>query len=157
MVKMKKELAKVVLSQQEQNELEQLLRKGKHSVRKVKRARVLLELAKGEKPAQVALLAGVSQATVYNLHNRYLAGKLAAALEEKPRSGQPRKVTQRVEAQVSRIACSQAPEGRSRWTVNLINKQLVELGYQVDDESVRLVLKKVNSNPGKKGSGALVK
>jgi hypothetical protein len=41
--------------------------------------------------------------------------------------------------------------------VNLINKQLVELGYQVDDESVRLVLKKVNSNPGKKGSGALVK
>jgi len=70
MVKMKKELGKVVLSEQEQNELEQLLRKGKHSVRKVKRARVLLELFKGEKPDQVALLVGVSQATVYNLHNR---------------------------------------------------------------------------------------
>ena len=153
MVKMKNELAKVVLSEAEQNELEQLLRKGKQSVRKVKRARVLLELAKGQKPVQIALLAGVSQATVYNLHNRYLEGKLTAALEEKPRSGQPRKVTQLVEAEVSRIACSQAPEGRSRWRVNLINKQLVELGYQVDDESVRLVLKKVSSSPGKKGSG----
>jgi transposase len=119
----------------------------------VKQARVVLELAKGEKPAQVALLAGVSQATVYNIHNRYLAGKLVLALEEKPRSGQPRKVTQRVEAEVSRIACSQAPEGRSRWTVNLINKRLVELGYQVDDESVRLVLKKVNLSLGKKDTG----
>jgi hypothetical protein len=38
--------------------------------------------------------------------------------------------------------------------VNLINQQLVELGYQVDDESVRLVLKKVNSSLGKRGSGA---
>lgn len=150
---MKKELAKVVLSEQEQNELEQLLRKGKQSVRKVKRARVLLELAKGEKPVQVALLAGVSQATVYNLHNRYLAGKLALALEEKPRSGQPRKVTPRVEAEVTRIACSQAPEGTSRWTARLINKQLVELGYQVDDESVRLVLKKASLSLGKRGSG----
>jgi transposase len=154
---MKKELVKVVLSEAEQNELEQLLRKGKQSVRKVKRARVLLELSRGEKPSQVALLAGVSQATVYNIHNRYLEGKLALALEEKPRSGQPRKVTQRVEAEVSRIACSQAPEGRSRWTVKLINKQLVELGYQVDDESVRLVLKKVNSSLGKRGSGVSVR
>ncbi len=151
---MKKELVKVVLSEQEQNELEQLFRKGKQSVRKVKRARVLLELAKGEKPAQAALLAGVSQATVYNIHNRYLEGKLSLALAEKPRSGQPRKVTQRVEAEVTRIACSQAPEGTSRWTVRMINKRLVELGYQVDDESVRLVLKKVSLSLGKKGSGA---
>jgi transposase len=154
---MKKELAKVVLSEQEQNELEQLLRKGKQSVRKVKRARVLLELAKGEKPSQVALLAGVGQATVYNIHNRYLKGKLGLALEEKPRSGQPRKVTQRVEAEVTRIACSEAPEGTSRWTVRLINERLVELGYQVEDESVRLVLKKVSLSPGKRGNGALGK
>jgi transposase len=154
---MKKELAKVVLSEQEQNELEQLLRKGKQSVRKVKRARVLLELAKGEKPSQVALLAGVGQARVYNIHNRYLKGKLGLALEEKPRSGQPRKVTQRVEAEVTRIACSEAPEGTSRWTVRLINERLVELGYQVEDESVRLVLKKVSLSPGKRGNGALGK
>jgi len=147
----------VVLSEQEQNELEQLLRKGKQSVRKVKRARVLLELAKGEKPSQVALLAGVGQARVYNIHNRYLKGKLGLALEEKPRSGQPRKVTQRVEAEVTRIACSEAPEGTSRWTVRLINERLVELGYQVEDESVRLVLKKVSLSPGKRGNGALGK
>lgn len=147
----------MVLSEQEQNELEQLLRKGKQSVRKVKRARVLLELAKGEKPSQVALLAGVGQARVYNIHNRYLKGKLGLALEEKPRSGQPRKVTQRVEAEVTRIACSEAPEGTSRWTVRLINERLVELGYQVEDESVRLVLKKVSLSPGKRGNGALGK
>jgi putative transposase len=152
---MKQELVKVVLSEQQQAELASLTRKGKQAVRKVKRARVLLALHQGEKPSEAARLAGVSQATVYNIHNRYLSGKLKAALAEKPRSGQPRKVTQRVEAAITRIACSEAPEGRSRWTVSLINNQLVTLGYQVDDESVRLVLKKANSSPGLKGNGAL--
>lgn len=69
---------------------------------------------------------------------------LKAALSEKPRSGQPRKVTPRLEADLTRIACSQPPQGRSSWTVSLINERLVELGYGVNDESVSLVLKKVN-------------
>jgi transposase len=150
---MQKRLDPPILSEQDRQELELLISKGKHSVRKVKRARVLLLLAAGQKVPAIAHQVGVSEATVYNVYHRYEPGKLSQALEERPRPGQPVKVTPRLEAEVTRIACSEAPEGRSRWTVNLINSRLVELGYQVDDESVRLVLKKAALNLGSKGSG----
>jgi transposase len=134
-----------------------LFKKGKHSVRKLKRAKVLLLLETDKQVAAIAQEAGVSEATVYNVYHRYKPGKLSEALEERLRSGQPRKVTQRLEAEVTRIACSEAPEGRSRWTINLIHQQVVALGYQVGDESVRQVLKKVTSSRGKKDSGVLAK
>lgn len=150
---MGKRLDKVELSAAETATLEKLLSKGKHAARKVKRAQILLHLDKGKQPKAIAEAVGVSLATVYNVHGRYLQDTLAA-LEEKPRPGQPRKVTPEVEAAVTRIACSQAPEGFSRWTVSLINERVVQLGYEVHDESVRLILKKASSSPGSKSSGA---
>jgi transposase len=153
---MGKRLVIIVLSAEERSSLESLVSKGKHSVRKVNRARVLLELEKGVQHQAVAEHVGVSLATVYNVHGRFLEQRLAS-LEEQARSGQPRKVTPEMEAAVTRIACSEAPDGRSRWTVSLINERIVELGFQVHDESVRLALKKANSNPGSESSGASAK
>lgn len=145
---MRKTIATVTLSSVEQTELKALVSKGKHSVRKVKRGRILLESFAGKKPEVIAQEVGVSVATVYNIHKRYEQQGMQAALAEKPRSGQPRKVTPAVEAAVTQIACSAAPEGRTRWTIRLINERLVTLGYELEDESVRLILKKVSLNPG---------
>lgn len=139
---MRKTIVTVKLSSVEQAALKALVSKGKHSVRRVKRGRVLLESFAGKKPEVIAQEAGVSVATVYNIHKRYEQQGLQAALAEKPRSGQPRKVTPAVEAAVTQIACSAAPEGRARWTVRLINEKLITLGYELEDESVRLILKK---------------
>jgi transposase len=153
---MGKRIIKIDLDGKEIADLELLLRKGKQSVRQLKRAQILLQLHKGKPAAVIAEAVGVSLATVYNVHGRYLKDNLKA-LQEKPRSGQPRKVTPQLEAAVTRIACSPAPEGRSRWTVSLLNERIVELGFQVHDESVRQILKKANLNPGSKSSGASVK
>ncbi len=153
---MGKRIAQVRLSDEELASLELVLSKGKRSVRQVKRSQVLLHLHSGKQPAVIAEAVGVSLATVYNVHGRYLQQKLGA-LQEKPRPGQPRKVTAEVEAAVTHLACSQAPEGHARWTVSLINERIVQLGYQVHDESVRQILKKVNSSPGSKSSGASAK
>ena len=92
-------------------------------------------------------------ATVYNLRKRYREYGLERAIGEKDRPGQPRKVTAKVEAEITAIACSEAPDGSVRWTVNLINKRLIQLDIHVHDESVRLALKKVNSSHGLKSSG----
>lgn len=138
---------KVQLSAAEEAELKSLVSKGKHPVRKVKRAQILLKLHEGKKHLAVAEVVGVSLATVYNIHDRYLAGKLNA-LDEKARPGQPRKVTPEVEAAVTRIACSETPEGKARWTVSLINERIVKLGYELNDESVRLILKKASLSLG---------
>lgn len=137
----------IQLNRAEIAELKSLVNKGRHPVRKVKRAQILLKLHDGKKHVDIAEAVGVSLATVYNIHDRYLAGKLNA-LEEKARPGQPRKVTPEVEAAVTRIACSEAPEGKARWTVSLINEKIVKLGYELNDESVRLILKKVNLSLG---------
>ncbi|MGV3586420.1 MAG: helix-turn-helix domain-containing protein [Adhaeribacter sp.] len=138
---------KIQLSAAEVTELKLLVSKGKHPVRKVKRAQILLKLDEAQSHIAIAQAVGVSLATVYNIHDRYLADKLNA-LEEKARTGQPRKVTPQVEAAVTRIACSQAPAGKVRWTVSLINERMVALGHELNDETVRLILKKAGLSLG---------
>ncbi|WP_218033566.1 helix-turn-helix domain-containing protein, partial [Adhaeribacter aerolatus] len=145
--KMSKLKEKIQLSAAEVTALKLLVSKGKHPVRKVKRAQILLKLDEQQSHIAIAEAVGVSLATVYNIHDRYLAGKLTA-LDEKARTGQPRKVTPPVEAAVTRIACSLAPEGKARWTVSLINERIVKLGYELNDETVRLILKKAGLNLG---------
>ncbi len=71
-------------------------------------------------------------------------------MEERPRSGQPPKVTAALEAEITRLAGSDAPAGAARWTLSLLNESLVSLQYvaTISDETIRNVLKKVTSNPG---------
>ena len=141
-----------VLSDNDLTALNQLVTKGKASVRKINRARILLLSHQTQSPTQISLLLGLSVATVYNIRNRYTQEHLERALTEKARPGQPRKVTPVVEAQITHIACSEAPDGSVRWTTSLINNRLIKLDIHIHDESVRLVLKKANSSPGLKSS-----
>ena len=142
-------IAKVlVLSDDDLTTLTQLVTKGKASVRKINRARVLLLSHQKQTPQQVSTLLGLSVATVYNVRNRYTKEHLERSLTEKARPGQPRKVTPAVEAHITSSACSAAPDGSVRWTTSLINDRLIKLDIHIHDESVRLVLKKVNLSPG---------
>lgn len=143
------------LSEADAAALPRRLRQGHASARSLSRGRVLLLAHQGLSPAAVAAAGLVSRATVYNIWARYRSEGLEAALSERPRSGQPRKVTPRVEAAITQLACSEAPSGAGRWSVRLLRDRLVVLGHELSEEAVRLVLKKVNSNPGSAASGAL--
>ena len=146
-----------VLSEADQTTLTQLVSKGKESVRKLNRVRALQFSHQGQHPHQISTLLGLSVATVYNLRKRYREGGLERAISEKARPGQPRKVTAEVEAEITAIACSEAPDGSVRWTANLINDRLIKLDIHIHDESVRLALKKANLNRGLKSNGALAR
>lgn len=102
-------------------------------------------------------LLGISVPTVYNLRKPYREEGLEKTVTEKARPGQPRKVTAEVEAEITAIACSEAPDGSVRWTVNLINDRLIKLDIHIHDESVRLALKKASLNRGSRSSGALAR
>ena len=130
--------------------LRAILRKGTHKSRKTARARALLAMGAGQGAAAVQAEAGISARQYYRLKGRYLGGGLAQALEERPRSGQPPKVTATLEAQITSLACSELPAGASRWTLSLLNHTLVSLDYgpAVSNETIRQVLKKVSSSPG---------
>ncbi len=127
-------------------QLENMLRKGTCQVRMLKRAQVLVRLHQGIKPSDAALQAGVSLATVYNVAARYQhSGKLADALEEKPRSGQPTKFSKAIQAQLTALACSEAPQGHSKWSLRMRADKLVELQVveSISHQAVSEQLKKM--------------
>lgn len=147
------------LPAEEVTQLQQMLTKGKHSVRSFKRAQVLLALHQGNTPSAVAQLVSVSPAMVYNIRNRYLAEGLTAALSEKPRPGQPSKFDKAAQAHLTAIACSQAPDGRSRWTLRLLADRLVELRLveSISHQAVGEQLKKTPLSLGSSSNGVSLK
>lgn len=116
----------------------------------------MLLLGAGKSRQAIEAEVGISAGQYWRTRGRYLAGGLAQALEERPRSGQPPKVTAALEAHITRLACSEAPAGAARWTLSLLTERVVELrhGASISDETIRKVFKKVNSSPGSSKCGA---
>src|SRR5262245_14517445 len=126
----------VRLSDTERAELDSLIRSGHASVRTITRARILLLADKSpqEQPderddEEIASALLCHRNTVGNIRRRVVAGGLSAALYDKPRPGQKPKITGDVEARLTLLACSQPPEGRDRWTLQLLADRMVALGY----------------------------
>ena len=134
----------------DQSALRAIVKKGTHKSRTITRANALLRMGAGDSASAVQVQAGISSTQYHRLKCRYLDGGLANALEERPRSGQPPKVTPTLEAHITSLACSELPAGAARWTLSLLNHTLVSLDYgpAISDETIRKVLKKANSNPG---------
>ena len=134
----------------DQSALQAIVKKGTHKSRTITRANALLFMGAGGSASAVQAQAGISSTQYHRLKRRYLDGGLANALEERPRSGQPPKVTAALEAQITSLACSELPVGASSWTLSLLNQTLVSLDYGpvVSKETVRQVLKKANSSLG---------
>ena len=145
----------VDLTNDERDALLQLIRKGKPSARKVKRARILLKAAAGLTDTQIAAVLNTGEATVERTRKRFVEAGLDA-LNERPRAGARPKLKGKQEAHLIALACSKAPEGRQRWTLRLLAGKVVELGFaeSFSREAVRRVLKKTTSSPGSTSRGA---
>ena len=148
---------KVALSDTERNELLAIVKKGSHKSRKIIRARTLLLLDSDKDRVTIQSETGIDTNHYYRIKKRFFEGGLTMALGELPRSGQPPIITHRLEAQITSLACSDAPEGSSRWTLSLINQKIVELEYidEISNETIRQVLKKASSNLGLRKCGVL--
>jgi transposase len=77
---------------------------------------------------------------------------IAETLDRKPQEhpSRPPKLDGASEAKLVQIACSEPPEGRSRWTLALLADRLVELRVfeSVSKSTIRRGLKKTTSRPG---------
>src|ERR1700726_729858 len=118
---------RVELSQDERDELTALLSGGKHGARKLKRAQILLAADGGLSDDDIAAAVAVGGSTVYRTKRRFVEGNLEAALNEEPRAGADRKLTGNEEALLIATACSSPPEGRARWTLELLAGAMVKL------------------------------
>ena len=119
------------------------------------RARILVLLDRQHAPAEIAAVPGVGIATVFNIKRRYLAKGLAAALPERPRSGQPCRIDGVARAKITALACSAAPLGHARWTLRLLADKSIELGFcdRISHSTVQEVLKKTASNRTSRSRG----
>ena len=144
---------RVTLTKEERKELESMTRRGKTHARRFIHARALLLCDAGaDGPAwnvsDVATALGVTSRAIEHLKKRFVEDGLEAALERKPREKPPREVMfdGAFEARLIALACSDAPEGRRRWTVRLLADKAVELSFaaSVSHMTVQRVLKKTN-------------
>jgi putative transposase len=140
----------VRLKTRDREDLNRYLRRGKSSARSLTRARILLLADEGHSDKEIVEALKVSRTTVNRIRKRYCEGSLESALHEKTRSGAPPKIDGRVEAQLTLLACSEPPEGRSKWTLRLLADKLVELEVvdSISHMSVHRLLKKTRSNRG---------
>jgi transposase len=138
----------VTLTDEERQSLRDLVSKGKTSARAIEHARVLLkaDVAEDWNDEQISRADGVSIRTVERVRQRFVEDGLEAALRPPRVPRPPRKLDGEVEAHLVALACSDPPEGRSRWTVRLLAQKLVELGHvdSISHESVRTALKKTS-------------
>ena len=134
----------VELDKAEREQLEGMLKKGKWSARKVKRAQILLAADAGQKDEQIAATLRVHVHTVERTRKRFVLGGLEKALNEDQRPGGKTKLDGKGEAVLVALACSDAPKGYAVWTMQMLADRLVELGVvdSITDEAVRLRLKK---------------
>jgi transposase len=154
---------RVELSQEDREQLKDLVRRGKlekgkrPSALKLTRARILLKADQAEggpayTDAAIAEALDVSPKTVFNIRQKWVELGLEQTLERRPQktpSRQP-KLDGKAEAKLIACSCGPAPEGRSKWTLQLLSDKVVELGLvdSICRETVRQTLKKTSSSLG---------
>ena len=136
----------VNLTESERDQLLDLTKKGKNSSRKLKRAQILLLADEGYRDSEISDILKVGESTVHRTRQRYIEEGVSLAIAEKPRSGKPPKLTPQAETFLIATACTDPPEGRNCWTMQLLADRLVELELveNISDETVRKTLKKTN-------------
>jgi transposase len=143
---------RVELGQTERQQLTALLSGGNHAARKLKRAQILLAADAGASDEDIATSVSASGSTVYRTKQRFVLGNLEAALSEQPRPGAGRKLSGKEEALLVATACSKAPQGRARWTLELLAGEMVRLTEHasVSRETVRRRLAENHLKPWRK-------
>ena len=125
---------------------------GCHSARSVNRAHILCALDQKVPDSEIQRVLGLGRTAIWRTRAAYLEKGLSYALEDVPRPGQPLIYGPKVAAELSALACTTAPPGAKRWTIQLLLEQAQrqQVLKGISRETIRRILKKTCSNPGAK-------
>ena len=151
----------VRLTADQRRTLEQVVHTGTHPAHATRRARILLKADAAGPDAwpdeRIADALDTTRMTVMRVRQQFAADGLDATLHRKrPTGRQYRKLDGQQEAKLVALACSEAPDGRARWTMRLLADKLVELEVveSIDPATVWRTLKKMRSSRGSSSSGS---
>jgi putative transposase len=142
------------LTSEQRSQLGNLVRSGSGLARTQTKARILLMTDRSSgnvrKDAEIAESVMVNVATVGRTRRKFINEGMEAALHDKVRPGGKPKITGEIEAKLTMLACSDPPEGRDRWTIQLLADKMVELRYveSISRVAVGKRLKKANLSLG---------
>ena len=147
----------VTLTQEEREELTDIIKKGKNAA-KIRRAHILLGADASDEGKQmtdeaISKAYSVGLRTVERLRERFVSEGFEIAVKGKPATDpKPRKIDGDVEAHLIALTRSQAPDGYKQWSLRLLADKMVAREYidSISHESVRQVLKKNELKPHKR-------
>ena len=147
---------KVTLEKKEREELTAIVNKGKGQARRMRRARILLMADEaqengGWKDAEIAKALGAHMRTVERTRQKCVEMGIEATLNHtRPKKTRSKVLDGEAEARLVQLACSDAPDGRENWSMQLLADKLIELEIveTVSRETVRTTLKKTNLSLG---------
>lgn len=154
---MSRKANEIKLTDNERKQLEAIVKTGKHAAREIRRAHTLLLSDAGKTDRQIAQVLHVTEQTVVRTRRNGVESK---RLGDKPKAPRRKRLDGKQEAFLVALACSETPEGRAVWTMQLLADRMIALGVvdgSLSDETVRRTLKKTRSSPGSKNNGALPK
>lgn len=146
----------VTLTDEERESLRKITSSGSSAARKQLHARILLkaDASPGGVNCVDSVIASsldIGVRTVERVRERFVEEGLEAALvPRKPVREYARRLDGAGEAHLIALACSPAPDGRERWTLQLLADRMVVLGHvpALSDDTVGRVLKKTRSSRG---------
>jgi transposase len=132
--------------------LRELVESGTRRVRVVRRALILLKSDAGLTDLQIVEHVGCAERTVRNVRKRFCAEGLEGTLHDAARPGRPPEFTRRQKQQVVALACTEPPEGRARWTLELLCEHAAKRRFvkSVSKSEVALWLKEHDLKPWRK-------
>lgn len=134
----------IKLTDEERTSLAKMTTSGRHAVREVQRAKVILESDAGLIDKEIAQKIGVSLRTVERIRKHCVLEGVDTAVKTRKYPPRRRKIDGEAEARLVQLACSDPPKGLRRWTLGLLTQRIVELQIadQISIKTVRRVLKK---------------
>jgi transposase len=148
---MANEKHEVHLKEAERRKLIGIVSKGRNKAVVIQRAHILLKADEGKTDAEISQMLYVSEQTLRRTRQRFAQEGLQAALEDKPHPATGTELDEKQEARIIALACSEPPAGQARWTLELLTQEVLKDGIvtHLSPETVRLLLKKTNSNLGR--------
>jgi len=144
---------RVTLAPEERKDLEKIVCKGSHKSQKVLNALILLNVDESSPKEsrstneKISSVLKISMKKIDRVKKRFVEEGFEIALGGHPKNREyERKVDGDLEAKLTSLACSEAPEGFSRWSLRMLANKAAELEYvdSISHETVRRTLKKTN-------------
>ncbi len=141
---------RVELTPEQRKALRKIVRIGRNKAKVIAHAHILLKSDEGKTDQGIAELLYMDEETVRRTRQRFCNDGMDMALNGKPYPAREPTLTDVQEAYLIALACSDPPEGRSRWTIELLTERMVDdkIVPSISREKVRLTLKKTNLSLG---------